>query len=113
MKHNNILYILLLIVLVFLIIYKSNILEGFTYTYFPNMNKTFDGTFIGNNVKYKDCENACSNNGLCKGFTSDLPLNSNVARTGECRVFLNDNDLNKSNLKNLKYQYDSYLYIKN
>ena len=113
MKHNKILYILLLIVLVFLIIYKNNIFEGLTtYTYFPNMNKLNDGVLYKTNATYVDCETKCTNDTTCKGFTSDLPINSNAARTGECRVFQNDSDLNKNNLKNLKYQFDSHLYIK-
>ena len=110
MKHNIILYIILLIVLIFLIIYKNKILEGLTYL--PNLTKKDLST--GTLIKWKtysQCNTLCPAT-TCSGFTS-VPLNTNPNTTGTCITFpKNDPDLNITNLRNLTYDSDSYLYIK-
>jgi hypothetical protein len=112
MKHNNILYILLLIVLIFLIIYKNKILEGLTYI--PNMIKINESSNLkasSNNKTYAQCESYCKMN-ECSGFMSTVPKNSRTTIKGKCKTYyMNDPELNINNLKNLKYKVGSYLYI--
>ena len=119
MIHNNILYILLLIVLIFLIIYKNKhfYLEGYRYMW-PNMGKinntngmNLDGLFFSR----KNCENACNFFG-CKGYVTTTTGNSWNKNKGKCTIFTsnipaNVTDFNEPNLQGFKYSKGSYLYI--
>jgi len=112
MKHNKLLYIILALVLLFLIIFNKNLLnlEGLaSYAYLPNINKINKKQKITGSFTFNDCVNRC--NPPCKGFITNIPTNSRSTLKGECTLY-NDDDLSMNDLKNLKYEKDSFLYIR-
>ena len=116
MKHTKLLYIILAFVLLFIIINKNNLLnlEGLSnnYVYIPNINKINPKPSIQGHLTFNQCANRC-NLPTCKGIITDIPKKSRSNLRGECTLYLkNENDdLNMRDLKNLKYEKGSYLYI--
>ena len=118
MIHNNILYILLLIVLIFLIIYKNKYfyLEGYRHMGL-NMEK-IDNT---NGVYHKDlsrsqCKDKCATTNGCIAYITTTSGGANSRIKGKCRIFKSDipanvTDFNEHNLQGFKYSKGSYLYI--
>jgi hypothetical protein len=113
MKHNKLLYIILALVLLFLIIFNNKILNLEGLTYIPNINKRTSNVPTYLNLTYAQCLSKCTTSTpKCKGFISDVPNNSNTSRKGECKIYPStDLDLNINDLKNVKYDQGSYLYI--
>ena len=117
MIHNNILYILLLIVLIFLIIYKNKhfYLEGYRLTW-ANMakNDNRNGTNYYNYTR-NQCEDACKYYG-CKGYVTTTTGGKRSQMRGNCTIFkstnsANNTDFNETNLQGFKYSKGSYVYI--
>jgi hypothetical protein len=114
MNHNT-LYIILLLVIIFLIYKNIFVIEG--YTYIPNLNKKNPASYTLRHVPIKSCIEKCpqkrGNNTTCSGFISNIPINSNTNKKGNCTIYNNDSDFNINNISNMKYEIGTYLYINN
>jgi hypothetical protein len=113
MKHNMLLFIILLIVVLFLIIYKNIflILEGYTYIphiiYDPTRLFSYNRFFL--KKKLSECTKSCDDDLGCTGFFSNIPINTGNLRKGTCLFY---NNLNKDEIKFMTHNVGAYLYIK-